>query len=86
MTEATRATDELSKHYIPKGISAPSIWVSSFDLLGLFPALLLHTVGETSRVRLQIVVILRYLKVFEERGDFGYGFTVEKSSGGAESG
>jgi hypothetical protein len=47
MAEAARTTHELSKDNITKRVAAPPIWVSAFDLLCLFPALLLHAVRET---------------------------------------
>ena len=54
MTETTGATDELPKHCVAEGVSAPSFRVPAFDLLRLFPALLLHTIWETSRVRVRV--------------------------------
>ncbi|CAB4313001.1 unnamed protein product [Prunus armeniaca] len=44
MTEATWATNELPEHGVSKSISTPPVWVSTSDLLSLFPALLLHIV------------------------------------------
>lgn len=50
VAQATGTTDKLSKHNVTKGVSSPAIWVSSSDLLRLFPAQLLHAVRETSRI------------------------------------
>lgn len=44
MAEATRATYELLKHDITKRVAAPPVRVSTLDLLGFVPALLLHSV------------------------------------------
>lgn len=43
MTETTGAANKLSKNSVTKSIPSPAIWVSSFNLLGLIPTLLLHT-------------------------------------------
>lgn len=50
MTETSRATHELPKDDVADGVSAPTIRVSASNLLGLVPALLLHTIGEAPRV------------------------------------
>lgn len=54
MTKTTGATHELPKHDVAEGVSTPSVRVSAFDILRLFPALLLHSVWETSRVRVRV--------------------------------
>lgn len=64
MAEAARATNELAKDDVAEGVPAPAVGVSSPDLLGLLPALLLHAVGEASRVRVRVRV-LGDLEVFE---------------------
>lgn len=56
MAETTRATYELAKDSIAEGVPAPSIRVSSFDLVSFLPAFLLDTVWEASRVRVRVWV------------------------------
>ncbi|KAL0012273.1 hypothetical protein SO802_007381 [Lithocarpus litseifolius] len=62
MTQTTRTTYELPKDEVPKSVTAPTIEVSTLDLLGLVPALLLHVVQEAPRV----VRIRRNSELFEE--------------------
>lgn len=50
VAEATGATHELPKHGVSERVPTPAIWVPPFNLLGLFPALFLHTVREASWV------------------------------------
>lgn len=50
MTETSRATHELPKQEVAERVSAPALWVSASDLLGLVPALLFHAVREAPRV------------------------------------
>lgn len=51
MAKTTRAAHKLAEESVAEMVSAPTIWVPPFHLLCLFPALLLHTVWKTSRVR-----------------------------------
>ena len=81
MTETTRATNKLPKHDVAEGVSAPSVRVSTFDFLRLFPALLLHTIWETSRVEVRVwgdfeVVEESGIFVFSDKGG------VKKRGGG----
>jgi len=61
MTETTGATYELAKDSIAEDVPAPAVGISTFDLVGLFPAFLLNGVREAPRVRVRIIV--------RERGD-----------------
>lgn len=72
MTETARATYELAKEDVAEGVPAPSSGVSSFDLVGFFPALLFDTVWEASRVRVRVSVFVKE----------GGGVVVEESSRG----
>lgn len=68
MAQTTGTAHKLPKHNVAKGVSPPAIWVSSFDLLRLFPALLLHAVRETPRI---CAWIWRWnLNVLKESGIF----------------
>lgn len=58
VAEATGATHELPKHGVSERVPTPAIWVPPFDLLGLFPALFLHTVREASWV---VVVVIGHV-------------------------
>lgn len=58
MTETTRATYEFAKDSVAECVPAPPIRVASFNLFGLFPTLLLNFVGEASRVRVRVRVII----------------------------
>lgn len=81
MTETTGTTHELPKDEVPKSVTAPTIGVSTSDLLGLVPALLLHVVREAPRV----VRIRRNSELFEESGSVFFGdnkLTVKKRGRG----
>ena len=69
MTETTGTTHELPKDEVPKSVTSPTIGVSTSDLLGLVPALLLHVVREAPRV----VRIRRNPELFEESGSVFFG-------------
>lgn len=80
VTETTGATDELPKDDVADGIPAPTIGVSSFDLVGLFPALLFDRVRKASRVIVRVRV-----KVLKERSggvDVSYGESGRSRGGG----
>jgi hypothetical protein len=82
MTETSRATHELPKQEIADRVSAPALWVSASDLLGLFPALLLYAVRETPRVG-----VGGDSKVFEESGGvFGNELAFQERNRGRECG
>ncbi|KAK3036233.1 hypothetical protein RJ639_030775 [Escallonia herrerae] len=50
MAQTTGAAHELAKQGVAERVAAPAIRVPALDLVGLVPALLLHTVREASRV------------------------------------